>query len=80
MYVHVLLWFKCTHMLQVSELTSIKHPQERLNALQAWQKYGGVMLMGYEMYRILSQGHKINDEEWKKKFKRALVDPGSVTL
>ncbi|XP_047462264.1 transcriptional regulator ATRX-like isoform X2 [Mugil cephalus] len=62
--------------VMVTELTSIRHPHERLRALQRWQKFGGVMLMGYEMYRILSQCHKIKDEVSKEEFKRALVDPG----
>lgn len=65
-------------MLQVTELATVKNPPDRLSALQSWQREGGVMIMGYEMYRILSQGQK-NNEEWKKEMKSILVDPGKVT-
>lgn len=63
---------------QVTELATIKNPLERLRALQAWQRDGGVMVMGYELYRILSLGYKINNEEWKKELTRTLVNPGPV--
>ncbi|XP_041864053.1 transcriptional regulator ATRX-like [Melanotaenia boesemani] len=62
--------------IKVTELATKKQVFERLIALQRWQKDGGVMIMGYEMYRILSLGHKISNEEWKKELKSALVDPG----
>lgn len=66
-------------MLQVTQLATVKHPQERLRALQRWQRDGGVVIMGYEMYRILSQAQKTSDEE-KKELKSILVNPGAVTL
>ncbi|XP_028452112.1 transcriptional regulator ATRX-like isoform X2 [Perca flavescens] len=59
----------------VTELATKKHPAERLRALQRWQSDGGVMIMGYEMYRILSQAQKMN-EECKKELQSILVDPG----
>ncbi|KAI3373536.1 hypothetical protein L3Q82_022139 [Scortum barcoo] len=62
--------------VEVTQLAMVKHPQKRLRALQRWQKEGGVMIMGYEMYRILSQAQKISDEEEKKELKSILVDPG----
>lgn len=67
-------------MLQVTELTTVKNPSDRLRVLQRWQRDGGVMIMGYEMYRTLSQGKKIRNEEWKKEMERILVNPGIVTL
>ncbi|KAM4726999.1 transcriptional regulator ATRX-like isoform 1-T1 [Anableps anableps] len=62
--------------VKVSELATIKHNLDRLRALQRWQRDGGVMIMGYEIYRILSQNSKSIDEEWKKELKSPLVDPG----
>ncbi|XP_041807750.1 transcriptional regulator ATRX-like isoform X2 [Chelmon rostratus] len=62
--------------VKVTELATIKHDPDRLRALQRWQRDGGVMIMGYEMYRILSLARKINNEEWKKEIKSVLVDPG----
>ncbi|XP_038565073.1 transcriptional regulator ATRX-like isoform X1 [Micropterus salmoides] len=61
--------------VQVTELATIKQ-SERFRALQRWQRDGGVMIMGYEMYRILSLARKISDEEQKKELKSILVDPG----
>ncbi|XP_049895031.1 transcriptional regulator ATRX-like [Epinephelus moara] len=62
--------------VKVTELATIKYPPQRLRALQSWQRDGGVMIMGYEMYRILSLAQKNSDEEWKKELKSILVDPG----
>eukprot|EP00064_Thunnus_orientalis_P003358 superscaffoldBa00000270_g3367 len=62
--------------VKVTELVTKKSLPERLSALQRWQTAGGVMIMGYEMYRNLSLGQKIKNEQWKKEFKSMLVDPG----
>ncbi|KAM7374138.1 hypothetical protein PAMP_006813 [Pampus punctatissimus] len=62
--------------VKVTELVTLKAPPERLRALQRWQTKGGVMIIGYEMYRNLSLGQKIENEHWKKEFKTLLVDPG----
>ncbi|GAA6235942.1 transcriptional regulator ATRX-like isoform X1 [Lates japonicus] len=61
--------------IKVTELATVKHPSERFRALQRWQRDGGVMVMGYEMYRIQSQAKKVS-EEWKTALKSILVDPG----
>lgn len=66
--------------LQVTEMATIKLFPDRVRALQRWQRDGGVMLMGYDMYRILSQAQRVNNQEQKKEVKRILVDPGTVTL
>uniref|UniRef100_A0A3Q4MWX8 DNA helicase n=1 Tax=Neolamprologus brichardi TaxID=32507 RepID=A0A3Q4MWX8_NEOBR len=62
--------------VKVIELATMKHTLGRLRALQRWQRDGGVMIMGYDMYRILSLDCKINNDEWKEEFYRTLVDPG----
>ncbi|KAJ4929776.1 hypothetical protein JOQ06_018797 [Pogonophryne albipinna] len=61
--------------LKVTELTTVKHPPERIRVLQRWMREGGVMIMGYEMYRNLSLAKKA-DEESRKAIKSLLVDPG----
>ncbi|XP_032389041.1 transcriptional regulator ATRX isoform X2 [Etheostoma spectabile] len=61
--------------VMVTELATKKNPAERFRALQRWQSDGGVMIMGYEMYRILSQDQKMS-EECKKELRSILVDPG----
>lgn len=64
---------------QVRHLVTVKTPSERLAALQNWYREGGVMVMGYELYRILSLAPKTNNEALRKELKRVLVDPGWVT-
>uniref|UniRef100_H3CU71 DNA helicase n=1 Tax=Tetraodon nigroviridis TaxID=99883 RepID=H3CU71_TETNG len=62
--------------LEVTELATVKRPQERAFALQQWQESGGVMIMGYEMYRNLTQGRNIKSKKLKETFQKTLVDPG----
>uniref|UniRef100_A0A8D3CJC6 DNA helicase n=1 Tax=Scophthalmus maximus TaxID=52904 RepID=A0A8D3CJC6_SCOMX len=62
--------------LEVTELATVKKPQERAYALQRWQEMGGVMIIGYEMYRNLTQGRMIKSKKLKETFQKTLVDPG----
>lgn len=64
---------------QVRHLVTVKTPSERLAVLQTWYREGGVMVMGYELYRILSLAPKTNNEALRKELKRVLVDPGWTT-
>lgn len=63
---------------QVRHLVAV-NPSERLAALQKWYREGGVMVMGYELYRILSLAPKTNNEASRRELKRVLVDPGWIT-
>uniref|UniRef100_A0A669E0I0 DNA helicase n=1 Tax=Oreochromis niloticus TaxID=8128 RepID=A0A669E0I0_ORENI len=62
--------------LEVTELATVKRPQERAYALQRWHEMGGVMIMGYEMYRNLTQGRNIKSKKLKETFQKTLVEPG----
>lgn len=62
--------------LEVIELATVKRPQERAFALEQWQESGGVMIMGYEMYRNLTQGRNTKSKKLKETFQKTLVDPG----
>uniref|UniRef100_A0A803VD71 Transcriptional regulator ATRX n=1 Tax=Ficedula albicollis TaxID=59894 RepID=A0A803VD71_FICAL len=62
--------------LDVYELATVKRPQERSYMLQHWQDEGGVMIIGYEMYRNLAQGRNVKSRKLKEIFNKALVDPG----
>ncbi|XP_041652895.1 transcriptional regulator ATRX [Cheilinus undulatus] len=62
--------------LEVTELATVKRPQERAYALNQWQESGGVMIIGYEMYRNLTQGRNIKSKKLKETFLKTLVDPG----
>lgn len=60
------------------ELATVKRPQERAYALQRWHEDGGVMIIGYEMYRNLTQGRNIKSKKLKETFQKTLVNPGEV--
>uniref|UniRef100_A0A8K9UQB9 DNA helicase n=1 Tax=Oncorhynchus mykiss TaxID=8022 RepID=A0A8K9UQB9_ONCMY len=68
--------FKDEESLEVTELATVKRPQERASALQQWQEDGGIMIIGYEMYRNLTQGRNIKSKKLKETFQKTLVDPG----
>nr|XP_046261942.1 transcriptional regulator ATRX [Scatophagus argus] len=70
------LGMKDDECLEVTELATVKRPQERAYALQQWQETGGVMIIGYEMYRNLTQGRNIKSKKLKETFQKTLVDPG----
>lgn len=84
----VCIWVECfrhtrgcidTNLVwQVQHLVGAKQLSDRLRALQNWYREGGIMIMGYEMYRVLSLATKTNDEVWRKELKTMLVDPGSI--
>lgn len=79
----LLIFVVCVHssqsfVCQVTELATVKRPQERAYALQRWQEMGGIMIMGYEMYRNLTQGRNIKSKKLKETFQKTLVDPGTV--
>uniref|UniRef100_H3APH3 DNA helicase n=1 Tax=Latimeria chalumnae TaxID=7897 RepID=H3APH3_LATCH len=62
--------------LEVTELATVKRPQERSCLIQRWQEDGGIMIIGYEMYRNLTQGRNVKSKKLKEVFQRTLVDPG----
>lgn len=68
----------CVFVYQVTELATVKRPQERAYALQRWHEDGGVMIIGYEMYRNLTQGRNIKSKKLKETFQKTLVNPGEV--
>jgi transcriptional regulator ATRX len=41
---------------QVFELASVKVNETRAKLLENWHEDGGIMIIGYEMFRNLSQG------------------------
>lgn len=63
---------------QVQHLVRAKHLSDRVRALQTWYSEGGVMIMGYELYRVLSLASKTTNEVWRRQLKTILVDPGSI--
>lgn len=62
--------------LEVTELATVKRPQERGYMLQRWHEDGGVLIIGYEMYRNLTQGRNVKSKKLKELYQKTLVDPG----
>ncbi|XP_063288132.1 transcriptional regulator ATRX [Pelobates fuscus] len=72
-------WQECMEdedKLEVIELCTIKRPQERGYMLQKWHDDGGVLIIGYEMYRNLTQGRNVKSKKLKEIYQKTLVDPG----
>ena len=64
--------------MQVYELSTIKDNYGRVELLKNWQKGGGVMIMGYEMFRNLSQLKRIKNKRQKQVLTESLLDPGLI--
>ncbi|KAI0240586.1 Transcriptional regulator ATRX, partial [Lamellibrachia satsuma] len=60
----------------VYEMSSVKNTEMRADVLRNWQEDGGILIIGYEMYRNLSQHRNIRNKRLKKIFTETLVDPG----
>nr|XP_006823737.1 PREDICTED: transcriptional regulator ATRX-like [Saccoglossus kowalevskii] len=70
------MWLPPKDRLDVYEMASVKDNWRRADNLQAWHDDGGILIMGYDMYRALSKGSRIRNKKLKKIFHDTLVDPG----
>ena len=61
---------------QVYELSCVKDNWGRSELLNDWRDGGGIMIMGYEMFRNLSQSARVKNKKQKKIFTETLLDPG----
>ena len=52
-------------------------PAKRHKKLMRWFRHGGVMLIGYEMYRSLAVGKRIKKKTVKEDYAKCLLDPGT---
>lgn len=62
--------------LKVEELSSAKAMVDRMYKLKRWHNTGGIMIIGYEMFRNLTMGTHIKKQEHKAKFAEYLLNPG----
>ncbi|XP_045036822.1 transcriptional regulator ATRX homolog [Daphnia magna] len=65
--------------LKVCELASSKTSKTRETKIKKWLNIGGVLILGYEIFRILTQEKKKLTEQ-DEVFRQALVDPGPDVL
>ncbi|XP_031833039.1 uncharacterized protein LOC116427168 [Nomia melanderi] len=72
------LWLKDIedNDIEVHELTKLKKNVERKYQLQSWYRTGGVLLIGYEMFRNLSGVNNRMRKAMKEEVLRYLIDPG----
>ncbi|XP_071124633.1 transcriptional regulator ATRX homolog isoform X2 [Mytilus edulis] len=73
----VKMWLEKNEVqLEVHELASVKVNESRARMLEEWHEDGGIMIIGYEMFRNLSQGSNCKNKRIKASFKKCLMDPG----
>ncbi|XP_077277366.1 uncharacterized protein LOC143905688 [Temnothorax americanus] len=70
-------WLKDLDDIEVYEMTKCKKHFERKYQLQSWQRTGGVMIIGYEMFRNLTGPNKTIRKGMKEAILKCLVDPGA---
>ncbi|XP_078034096.1 uncharacterized protein LOC144468475 [Augochlora pura] len=72
------LWLKDIedNDIEVYELTKLKKNIERKCQLQSWHRTGGVLLIGYEMFRNLTGTNNKMRKAMKEEVLRYLIDPG----
>ena len=78
-FLHNILIICCKNFNQVYELASVKQNPARADLLEEWHSEGGIMIIGYEMLRNLSQGTRIKNKRQKAIFHKTLTDPGKCT-
>ncbi|EEC12932.1 conserved hypothetical protein [Ixodes scapularis] len=63
--------------LTVHEMSSVKDNHSRVEILEYWQKKGGALIMGYDMFRRLTnEKAKGVSKRLKERLRKALLDPG----
>ena len=70
-------WLKGDLEIEVYEMSDEKDNWGRADRLNEWVREGGVMIMGYDMFRNLTNevGKKFKKKQ-KEIYQKALVDPG----
>ena len=59
-------------------MSAVKSNESRAYMLEEWIEGGGVMIMGYEMYRNLSTSRNIRKKKLKESMTKTLVNPGKT--
>uniref|UniRef100_A0A9J7YMM8 ATRX chromatin remodeler, like n=1 Tax=Cyprinus carpio carpio TaxID=630221 RepID=A0A9J7YMM8_CYPCA len=64
------------NILWVAELATVKSVSVRVELMNDWFTNGGVMIMGYEVFRILTHTDSAKYSKHKEAFRSMLLDPG----
>lgn len=73
------IWLKhCKHNrdLSIYEISKYKQNNERAYYINEWHNEGGILIMGYDMYRNLSGDTNRIRKKMKEQLQAALVNPG----
>ena len=71
------IWLPGDLELDVYELSSVKNNEIRMFTCRHWLENGGVMILGYDMYRNLTnEKNKRFKPRLREMFQKCLVDPG----
>ncbi|XP_035383362.1 transcriptional regulator ATRX-like isoform X2 [Electrophorus electricus] len=62
--------------LEVLELATVKSVSCRVEALSRWHRGGGVMIVSYELYRVLTKGKRTLDQRHQEILHSTLQQPG----
>jgi transcriptional regulator ATRX len=74
-------WLPDLDDFEIYELVSFKQNYERQYQIKTWHNYGGVLIMGYDMFRNLSNPeNKRLSKKMRMTFQEALVDPGKYKI
>jgi len=65
--------------VQVYELASRNQATDRNDVLSQWRKTGGVLVMGYQLFRILVS-YSGKSRKTKQLYESALVNPGNCNF
>jgi SNF2 family DNA or RNA helicase len=66
---------KCKVKIEIHQLSG-NSTNQRLDALEDWDEFGGVFLMGYTMFANLTHGSSIKEKKKADRFKELLLSPG----
>ena len=59
-------------------MSHLKDNYTRTDSLKDWHESGGVMIIGYDMYRNLSTHKNVRKKKLKTILTETLVDPGNI--
>ncbi|KAK6172939.1 hypothetical protein SNE40_016493 [Patella caerulea] len=70
------MWLREKDRMDIYELSSVKDNHARSRYLREWQRDGGILIIGYEMYRNLTNTGRVRNKKLRKVFEETLVNPG----
>nr|CAD35753.1 X-linked nuclear protein [Dugesia japonica] len=72
------MWMPKEKLVNIFEVCSTECKKSKVQVVQDWYHKGGVLIIGYEMYRLLATGDSrtVRRKIVKQKLNEALVEPG----